>query len=140
MPLVTCPNTVWTPSRWGWGAWQMKNWLPPVSLPACAMASVPAMCLCTLRWVSHLMVYPGHPLSQRGDRLPVRARHAGADVALLPHAVGAVRAREEAVGERLARDHTDPGRPRSRQELVFGLAPGEVVDDLHRVRHRRVDR
>jgi hypothetical protein len=33
-PLVTCPNTVWTPSRCGCGEWQMKNWLPPVSFPA----------------------------------------------------------------------------------------------------------
>src|SRR5207249_8258848 len=32
MPLVTCPKTVWTPSRWRCGEWQMKNWLPPVSL------------------------------------------------------------------------------------------------------------
>src|SRR5205823_13830967 len=40
MPLVTCPNTVWTPSRWRCGEWQMKNWLPPVSFPAWAMESV----------------------------------------------------------------------------------------------------
>src|SRR5205814_1452482 len=56
MPLVTCPNTVWTPSRWRCGAWQMKNWLPPVSFPAWAMESVPATCLWTFLWVSHLIV------------------------------------------------------------------------------------
>ena len=34
----------------------MKNWLPPVSFPACAMESVPATCLWTFLWVSHLIV------------------------------------------------------------------------------------
>src|ERR1041384_7055610 len=56
MPAVTCPNTVCLRSRCGWGEWQMKNWLPPVSLPACAMESVPATCLWLLRWVSHLIL------------------------------------------------------------------------------------
>src|SRR6266566_4265975 len=40
----------------------MKNWLPPVSLPACAMESVPATCLCVFFCVSHLIVYPGPPV------------------------------------------------------------------------------
>src|SRR6266566_429822 len=62
IPLVTCPNTVCTPSRCRWGEWQMKNWLPPVSLPACAMDSVPATCLCVFFCVSHLIVYPGPPV------------------------------------------------------------------------------
>src|SRR5262249_21628130 len=31
-PVVTCPKTVCTPSRCRCGEWQMKNWLPPVSL------------------------------------------------------------------------------------------------------------
>ena len=66
MPLVTWPNTVCTWSRCGCGVWQMKNWLPPVSLPACAMDSVPATCLCVLRDVSHLMCYPGPPVPARG--------------------------------------------------------------------------
>ena len=56
MPSRTWPKTVCFPSRWGWGEWQMKNWLPPVFFPAWAIESVPATCLWVLRWVSHLMV------------------------------------------------------------------------------------
>src|SRR4029077_12628866 len=62
IPFVTCPKTVCTPSRWLCGAWQMKNWLPPVSLPACAIDNVPATCLCVFFCVSHLIVYPGPPV------------------------------------------------------------------------------
>ena len=54
--FVTWPNTVWTLSRCGWGACVIKNWLPPVSLPAWAMESVPVVCLWVFRWVSHLIL------------------------------------------------------------------------------------
>src|SRR5205807_9151392 len=62
MPLVTCPNTVWTPSRWRCVERQMKNWLPPVSFPACAMERGPATCLWTFLWLSRLMVSPTSPV------------------------------------------------------------------------------
>src|SRR5437868_6234264 len=44
----------------------MKNWLPPVSLPAWAMESAPTLCVCGLPFVSHLIVQPGPPVS-RGE-------------------------------------------------------------------------
>ncbi len=46
----------------------MKNWLPPVSFPACAIESAPASCVCGLPSVSHLIVYPGPPVPVRNDK------------------------------------------------------------------------
>src|SRR5438093_10663748 len=66
MPSITWPKTVCLRSRWAWGEWQMKNWLPPVSLPAWAMERVPATWRWVLRWVSHLILYPGPPVPTRG--------------------------------------------------------------------------
>jgi len=40
------PKTVCTPSSQGVATWVMKNWLPPVSLPAWAIESVPGVCFC----------------------------------------------------------------------------------------------
>ena len=56
-PVVILPNTVWTPFRCRVlsSLSTMKNWLPPVSLPACAIDSAPTSCLCGLPAVSHLI-------------------------------------------------------------------------------------
>ncbi len=45
----------------------MKNWLPPVSLPACAMDSAPTSCLRGLPAVSHLIFHPGPPVPMLGS-------------------------------------------------------------------------
>ena len=45
----------------------MKNWLPPVSLPAWAMESAPTSCLRGLPAVSHLIFQPGPPDPIRGS-------------------------------------------------------------------------
>ena len=45
----------------------MKNWLPPVSLPAWAMESVPTSCVRGLPAVSHLIFHPGPPDPIRGS-------------------------------------------------------------------------
>ena len=45
----------------------MKNWLPPVSLPAWAIESAPTSCLRGLPAVSHLIFQPGPPDPIRGS-------------------------------------------------------------------------
>src|SRR3954463_9651152 len=54
MPSTTFPNTVCTPFRClvFCSLSTMKNWLPPVFLPACAIDSAPTSCLYGLPWVS----------------------------------------------------------------------------------------
>ena len=81
-PEVTLPKTAWqdcpravqslgepsgfSPSRWGVGAWVMKNWLPFVACPACipalAMDKIPAESCRASGWNSFWNVYPGPPV------------------------------------------------------------------------------
>src|SRR6185437_927684 len=57
-PCVTLPNTVCTPFRClvFFSSRTMKNWLPPVSFPACAIDSAPNSCVRGLPLVSHLIL------------------------------------------------------------------------------------
>ena len=60
-PFTTLPNTVCLPSRWGWGEWVMKNWLPFVFGPAFAMEMTPVSCLSGFPFSSSSNWYPGPP-------------------------------------------------------------------------------
>src|SRR6476659_3359947 len=68
-PPVILPNTVWTPFRCRVLSSEstMKNWLPPVSLPACAIERAPTSCLRGFPAVSHLIRHPGPPDPTRGS-------------------------------------------------------------------------
>src|SRR6476661_7711099 len=68
-PCVILPNTVCTPLRCRVlsSLSTMKNWLPPVSFPACAIDSAPTSCLRGLPAVSHLIFQPGPPVPMRGS-------------------------------------------------------------------------
>jgi hypothetical protein len=61
---MTLPKTVCTPFRWRVFASlsTMKNWLPPVFFPACAIDSAPTWCLCGLPAVSQSIFQPGPPV------------------------------------------------------------------------------